>query len=127
MNFSLDALEYYRLKELLGRYVSTEAARHVLDDLEPITKAEKLEEEHAITAEAMQYLREHRVPFNDTALLPQAIDKLTVAGSVLEIAEIEAIQSFLSHSEGLRVRWKEDREKLPKLAQPAHRIPDHRE
>ncbi len=127
MNFSLDALEYYRLKELLGRYVSTQAARHVLDELEPITKAEKLNEEHAITAEAMQYLGEHRVPFNDIALLPLAIDKLTVAGSVLEIAEIEAIQSFLSHSEGLRIRWKEEREKFPKLAQTAQRLPDLRE
>ena len=29
-----------------------------------------------ITAEAMSYLREYRVPFNDIALLPQALDKL---------------------------------------------------
>jgi dsDNA-specific endonuclease/ATPase MutS2 len=92
MDFSLDALEYYRLKELLGRFVSTPAARYVLDELEPFTDTDKLDDEHAITAEAMQYLREHRVPFNDIALLPQAIEKLAVAGSVLEIGEIEAIQ-----------------------------------
>ena len=60
MNFSLDALEYYRLKELLGRYVSTVAGRHVLDELEPIIDEDKLEAEHTVTAEAMQYLREHR-------------------------------------------------------------------
>src|SRR5947208_3184133 len=82
MSFSLDALEYYRLKELLGRYVSSVAARHALDELEPIVDAEKLESEHAITSEAMQYLREHRVPFNDIALLPEAIEKLTVEGIV---------------------------------------------
>src|SRR5258705_12361631 len=104
MNFSLEALEYYRLKELLGRYVSTQAARHALDELEPGLDVTKLDHEHAITSEAMQYLREHRVPFHDIALLAQALEKLTVAGSVLEIAEIEAIQSFLSHTEGLRVR-----------------------
>src|SRR5437016_591973 len=115
MNFSLDALEFYRLKDLLGRYVSTGAARHVLDELEPIPDLVKLDHEHAITAEAMLYLREYRVPFNDVALLPEAIDKLSVAGSVLEIAEIEAIQSFLAHIEGLRIRWKEHREKFPKL------------
>src|SRR5437867_514145 len=142
MDFSLDALEYYRLKELLGRYVSTVAARHTLDELEPIIDGDKLEAEHSVTAEAMQYLREHRVPFHDIALLPQALDKLTIAGSVLEIAEIEAIQSFLSHAEGLRVRWRderseckpdrvqpsrEEREKFPDLAHTAQRLPDLRE
>src|SRR6185503_9377408 len=127
MDFSLDALEYYRLKELLGRYVSTLAARHALDELTPILDEDKLDAEHAVTAEAMQYLREHRVPFNDIALLPQALDKLTITGSVLEVGEIEAIQSFLSHTEGLRVRWREEREKFPKLAQSAQRLPDLRQ
>jgi len=53
MDFSLDALEFYRLKDLLGRYVSTIAARHVLDELEPMLDEEKLESEHAITGEAV--------------------------------------------------------------------------
>src|SRR5438874_6666353 len=105
MDFSLAALEYDRLKDLLGRYVSTTAARQVLQALSPSLDREKLELEHTITAEAMKYLRENRVPFNDIALLSQAIEKLTLTGSILEIAEIEAIQAFLSHSEGLRVRW----------------------
>src|SRR5438034_585771 len=102
MDFSLDALEYHRLKDLLGRYVSTAAAHRALDELAPLLDEEKLDAEHTVTAEAMQYLREHRVPFNDIALLPQALDKLTIAGAVLEVPEIEAIQSFLSHTEGLR-------------------------
>ena len=95
----------------------------------PILDAEKLDTEHAITAEAMQYLREYRVPFNDIALLPQALDKLSVAGSVLEVPEIEAIQSFLSHVEGLRVRWHERKNarSFPRLAQTAKRLPDLRE
>src|SRR5215471_15068583 len=127
MDYSLEALEYYRLKDLLGRYVSTVAGHHLLDELEPTQDQEKLIAEHAITAEGMQYLREHRVPFHDIALLPQALDKLTVAGAVLEVQEIEAIQSFLSHTEGLRIRWREDREKFPKLAQTAQRLPDLRD
>ena len=127
MDFSLEALEYHRLKELLGRYLSTDAARHALAVLEPILDAEKLADEHALTYEAMQYLREHRVPFNDITLLTQAIEKLTVAGSVLDISEIEAIQAFLAHTEGLRVRWRDDREEFPKLAQTAHRFPDLRD
>src|SRR5438552_15379729 len=124
MNFSLDALEYHRLKDLLERYVSTDAGREKLGDLEPIVDEQKLESEHAITSEAMSYLREHRVPFNDIPLLSPALEKLTIAGATLEIHEIEAIQSFLSHVEGLRVRWREEREKFPKLAQTGQRVPD---
>jgi DNA mismatch repair protein MutS2 len=127
MDFSLEALEYYRLKELIGRYLSTMAARHALDELVPLLDEGKLEAEHVITSEAMQYLREQRVPFNDIAFLMPALDKLSIAGSLLEIPEIEAIQSFLSHVEGLRLRWKEEREKFPNLAHTAQRFPDLRE
>src|SRR5437016_8687623 len=124
MEFSLDALEYYRLKELLGRYISTDAGRFALDELTPLLDEQKFESEHAITSEAMSYLREHRVPFNDIPLLSPALEKLAIAGATLEIPEIEAIQSFLSHVEGLRVRWREEREKFPKLAQTGQRVPD---
>jgi len=127
MDFSLDALEYYRLKDLLGRYVSTEAGKLALDDLAPTADEQKLESEHAITAEAMSYLREHRLPFHDVPMLGQVLDKLTVSGVMLEIPEIEAIQLFLTQVEGLRIQWKEDREKFPKLAQTAQRLPDLRE
>src|SRR6516165_3107118 len=127
MDFSLDALEYYRLKDLLGRYVSTDAGRYALDELTPMVDEQKLANEHAITAEAMSYLRDQRVPFNDIALLGQALDKLAIAGTMLEIPEIEAIQSFLSHVEGLRIRWKDEREKFPKPAQTGQRLPDLRE
>ena len=121
MDSSVRALEYDRLKDLLARYTSTDAARELLRALAPSTDHAALEDEHAITAEAMSYLREFRVAFNDIALLPEALHKLTSAGSTLEIAEIEAVQSFLSQVEGLRVRWKDDRERFPRLAATAHR------
>src|SRR5213594_200262 len=127
MDFSLDALEYYRLKDLVGRYISTEAGKIALDELAPTADEQKLEYEHAITAEAISYLREHRVPFQDIALLGQVLEKLSVEGVMLEIPEIEAIQVFLAQVEGLRVRWKEDREKFPNLAQTGQRLPDLRE
>src|SRR5881296_1195905 len=127
MDFSLDALEYYRLKDLVGRYISTEAGKIALDELAPTADEQKLEYEHAITAEAISYLREHRVPFQDIALLGQVLEKLSVEGVMLEIPEIEAIQVFVAQVEGLRVRWKEDREKFPKLAQTGQRLPDLRE
>ena len=107
--------------------MSTADARRVLDELVPIVDGERLGAEHTITAEAMRYLREHRVPFNDVALLPQSLEKLAILGSVLEIAEIEAVQSFLWHAEGLRTRWREERENFPRLAQTGQRLPDLRE
>jgi DNA mismatch repair protein MutS2 len=124
MDFSLDALEYDRLKELLGRYVSTDTARRYLRELEPIVDGPQLKEEHARTAEAIEYLREHRVPFPEIALLSEAVDKLRIGGVVLDVAEIEAIQSFLAHIEGLRVRWQQERELFPKLARTSEGFPD---
>src|SRR5947208_5773132 len=127
MDFSPSARDYYRLKDLVGRYISTEAGKFALDDLAPIADEQKLESEHAITAEAISYLREHRVPFQDIALRGQVLEKLSVERVMLEIPEIEAIQSFLFHVEGLRTRWKEEREKFPKLAQTGQRLPDFRD
>ena len=37
MNFSLEALEYGRLKELVGRYVTNAAGRELLEGLRPST------------------------------------------------------------------------------------------
>src|SRR5215471_5234426 len=99
MDFSLHSLEYDRLKELLSRYVSTDAARSLLSGLQPSTDETALDQEHSLTSEAMAYLRELRVVFADVPLLSDALHKLTIAGSTLEIAEIEAVQSFLSQIE----------------------------
>src|SRR5437763_16321432 len=99
MDFSLDALEYYRLKDLLGRYLSTDAGRVALDELAPMLDEQQLESEHAITGEAMSYLREHRVPFNDIPLLEQALERLALVGPAHEILEIQAIQAVPFHVE----------------------------
>src|SRR5215831_446241 len=127
MEFSLHALEYDRLKDLLGRYVSTDAVRSLVNELKPYTDESALQDEHAITAEAITYLREFRVAFSEIPFLTEALHKLTIAGSALEISEIEAVQSFLSAVEGLRLRWKDLREQFPRLAATAHRLPDLRD
>jgi DNA mismatch repair protein MutS2 len=127
MNFSLVPLEFERLKNLISRYLSTADARSLLDKVVPGSDVKELDAEHELTAEAMQYLREHRVPFNDVPFLDQAIEKLGVTGSSLEIPEIEAVQTFLSQAEGLRFRWKEEVEHFPRLAQKSARLPDLRE
>ena len=127
MNVSLDALEFERLKVLLSRYVSTGEGKALLQSLTPSTNLAELQAEHALIAEAMVYLRVQRVPFREVPLLGPAMEKLQVAGSRLEIEEIEAIQVFLGQIEGLRIRWKDEAEAFPGLARKAARLPDLRE
>jgi DNA mismatch repair protein MutS2 len=126
MNVSLDALEFERLKKLLGRYLSTDDGKILLATLAPSANLQELETEHTLVAEAMAFLRVQRVPFREVPLLAPAIEKLAVAGSRLEIEEIEAVQAFLGHIEGLRVRWKDEAEAYPNLARKAARLPDLR-
>src|SRR5688572_15585603 len=127
MNVSINPLEFERLKSLISRYASTEHARALLLSIVPSTNVSELEAEHGLVAEAMLCLREQRVPFNEVPFLAQAIEKLAVAGASLDISEIEAVQSFLAQIEGLRVRWREEAEAFPKLAQKAARLPDLRD
>jgi DNA mismatch repair protein MutS2 len=127
MNASLAALEFERLKTLISRYTSTARARALLLQTAPSANLTELETEHALVAEAMAFLREQRVPFNEIPALEQALEKLSVSGSPLELAEIEAVQGFLGQVEGLRLRWKDLHEAFPELARKAARLPDLRE
>ena len=127
MNFSLEALEYGRLKELVGRYVANAAGRELLEGLRPSTDRALLEEMHALNGEAMEYLRENRVPFPDVALLPAVLERLGFGGATLDLSEVEAIQDFLSEIETLRSRWKgSEAEHYPRLATAARRLADMR-
>lgn len=127
LNFSLDSLEFDRLKSLLGRYISTSCARALLRDVAPSMDLDRLEAAHALTAEAMAYLREERVAFAEVPALEEAVGKLGVEGALMELPEIEAVQALLGQIEALRTRWKEDAEAFPRLTQEAARLPDLRE
>src|SRR3954468_20490543 len=93
MAYSTGALEFERLKNLLSRYVSSEDARSAIAGIAPSTEIGELESEHELTAEAMLYLRINRIPFREIQFLTEAMEKLKVAGTALEIPEIEAVQS----------------------------------
>ena len=122
--FSLDALDYPRLKDLLGRYVRSEVARNHLEALQPASGRESLEARHAINSEAIGYLRENRVRFADIPLLSQLLPRLGLAGTTLEIPEVEAIQDFLGEVRAFRTRWTDDAVDYPLLAGKARRFPD---
>jgi len=127
MAYSFSALEFERLKNLLSRYVSSEDARSAIAEIQPFTELSELESEHELTAEAMAYLRVNRIPFREIEFLAEAMEKLKIAGTALDIPEIEAVQSFLIHIEGLRTRWKEEVAAFPRLAQRSAGFPDLRE
>jgi DNA mismatch repair protein MutS2 len=127
MAFSFNALEFERLKNLLSRFVSSEDARSAIAVIQPSTEISELESEHELTAEAMAYLRVNRVPFREIQFLAEAMEKIQVAGSSLEIPEIEAVQSFLVHIEGLRTRWKDEAAAFPRLSHRTAAFPDLRE
>jgi DNA mismatch repair protein MutS2 len=127
MAYSTVPLEFERLKNLLARYVSSEDARSAIAAIAPSTEISELESEHELTAEAMSYLRVNRIPFREIQFLAEAMEKLKVAGTALEIPEIEAIQSFLIHIEGLRTRWKEEAAAYPRLFQRTAAFPDLRD
>src|SRR5262249_50471401 len=109
------------------RYVSTGTARQMLAEIVPVTDISRLERDHALNAEAMGYLAERRVPFHDVPLLGEVLEKLQTVGSTLDIPEIEAVQQFLVEVEGLRGRWRGDRESYPLLAQKSAALPDLRD
>ena len=127
MAFSFNALEFDRLKSLLARYVSSEDARSAIAGIAPSTEITELESEHELTAEAMSYLRVNRIPFREIQFLAEAMEKLRVAGTALEIPEIEAVQSFLIHIEGLRTRWRDEAAAYPRLFQRTAGFPDLRD
>ena len=84
MNFSLSALEFERLKNLLSRYVSTEDARFAIAGIAPSTDLAALESEHALAAEVRLYDHLCRQP--DPNDVPEGVDwKTTLNPSSLEI------------------------------------------
>ena len=127
MDFSLEALEYDRLKKLIGRYVRSARAQDLLDAMRPSTERADLESKHALNGEAMEYLRDNRVPFADLPLLPAVLDRLAVAGITLTIEEVEAVQDFLSDAGAFRSRWDDDAQEFSRLRKRARAFPDLRQ
>ena len=122
--FSLESLEFPRLKELLARYVGSDMGRGRLDQLRPTNDLANLERLHALNREAMRYLRENRVGFADIPLLGALLPRLGLAGITLEIFEVEAVRDFLGEVTEFRTRWSDDVAEYPLLAEKTRRFPN---
>ncbi len=124
MDFSLEPLEYDRLKKILEPYVRSPEGRNLLERLQPTTGQDRLKAQHALNREAMAYLRDHSVGFGDIALLSSVVDRLGLSGVTLGIEEVEAIIEFLSEADSLRTRWQGDTHEFPLLARKGQAFPD---
>jgi DNA mismatch repair protein MutS2 len=127
VDFSLDVLEFPRLKSLVARYVRGALGRGRLERLVPTTDREELDRRHAYNREAMEYLRESRVEFTDIPLLAGVLDRAGLPGTTLEIEEIEAVQDLLAEVNGFRSRWKGGDTDFPLLVARSRQFPDLRE
>ena len=124
MDFSLEPLEYDRLKKLIGRYIRGSAAQGLLAAMRPTTDRKDLESRHALNREAMEYLGENHVPFADLRSLPAVLDRLSVAGITLTIEEVEVVQDFLREAGTFGTRWQDDAEDFPRLRKRARAFPN---
>jgi DNA mismatch repair protein MutS2 len=133
-NWSSDILEYESLRQLVGRFVSSQAAHELLQQMEPLTDAAAIGEEQADNAETMRLLAEGeraeadapRLNFQNLPDVREALGRLRIEGSVLEGLEILALLTTLDRAREARLVL-HNRQDLPRLAALAQRIGDFRE
>jgi len=111
---SAGTLEFERLRELIGRYLSSPLGRGELAKVEPHSDRAVLEHNHAETAEAIAYLRSAsspqpagrgaaiRLDFNGIPDFGTSIHKLRIEGASLDPKEMFDLFSFLDRSADAR-------------------------
>jgi DNA mismatch repair protein MutS2 len=129
---SLDLLEYPELKELIGRQISSSAARRILDGLEPSTDVAELEKAHRETAEAVNLLDEAagqknvNIRFSGLPEIDQALGRIGIEGASLDGKEIYDLLQWLDRGAELRTSISNAGERFPLLRERAGRLADLR-
>ena len=135
---SLDLLEYGRLLELVGRYVSSEAGRRLLAATEPETGRQAIEATLAETAEAMAYTADAarpltrpgeapvRLRFTDLPDCEAPVARLRIEGTVLDGVEIAALAAALERSFQVKGALSAFPAAYPRLAARAGALGDFR-
>ena len=135
---SLELLEYGRLLDLVGRYVSSDAGKRLLASTEPLTDRAAIEAALAETAEALAYSVEASRPatragvtppklrFSDLPDCDAAAAKLRIEGTVLDGLEIAALSAVLERAAQVKLALAGLGAAYPKLAARAAQIGDFR-
>ena len=127
---SAGTLEFYRLRDLVGRYVSSPLGRGELGKAEPHSDRPALEADLAETAEGIGYLRSAATPqaaqrgaairldFNGIPELAGSVNKLRIEGASLEPKEMFDVFAFLDRSADARSVLNAVAERFPRLGAP---------
>jgi DNA mismatch repair protein MutS2 len=141
---SAELLEYPALKALVGRYLSSDGARLLLDALEPSNDREALEAALAEVREGLQYLdssqpavRDLRTPgqkggttrprFDSLPYIATHLAKLGIEGAVLEPRELLETFTVMERATELRSILTASGGRFPRLGERAFRLGDFKE
>jgi DNA mismatch repair protein MutS2 len=131
-------LEFYRLRDLLGRYVSSPQGRAELEKVEPQSDRAALEADLAETAEGIGYLRSAsrpqaaqrgaaiRLDFNGIPDLTASVHKLRIEGASLDPKEMFDVFAFLDRSADARSVLNAVAERFPRLGARGAQIGEFR-
>src|SRR5215471_10474287 len=101
--FSLDVLEYGAVLNLLRTFLSSALSAPLLDELVPGTDLGRLQQQHALTAEARECLREGSRPSLGGIKDPRPIlEELSVEGAALPALEIVALLNLARAARDMR-------------------------
>jgi DNA mismatch repair protein MutS2 len=101
--FSLDVLEYGAVLNLLRTFLSSALSAPLLDELAPNTDLGRLQQQHALTAEARECLREGSRPSLGGIRDPRPmLEELSVEGGALPALEIVALLKLARAARDLR-------------------------
>ena len=137
---SADALEFFGLLEVLKRYVASPLGEWQIEELraEPLHPSQESAEENlAEVAEAIDFLERAKAEagrsgtpvtlrFSGLRDMRPAIEKMGVAGTVLEGPEIQGLIDVIDRAEQSRVLLEPTALRTPRLAAYAERLADFR-
>ena len=135
---SAETLEFYRLRDLVGRYVSSPLGRAELAKVEPHSDRAALEGDHAETGEAVNYLRSAsrpqpsgrgaaiRLDFAGLPDLGSTVNKLHIEGATLDPKEMFDVFAFLDRSADARSVLNAVAERFPRLGARGAQIGEFR-
>ncbi len=138
MKTSSEVLEFEKLRELLGRYLSSPLGRRELDKVQPLADRERLVGDLAEAGEAIEYLRTAarpqptargaaiRIDFGGLPELEAAVHKLHIEGASMEPREISDLFLLLDRSADAKSVLIATAERFPRLGRRALTIGDFR-
>lgn len=130
---SLELLEFPELKAIINRFVFTSPARRTLEQLEPTTDRQTLEQLHAETAEAIELLEEAAstkglaIRFGSLPDVDAALTRIAIEGTSLDGKELHDLIQWLDRASELRATLQQTADRYPLLAARAANLADLRQ